>query len=335
MKLIYSEVVQKTKYIWIVLSVAVLLVVLSLVTVWRLLQPMSLSTTESQKFVVTKGESISSIGQKLTQAGLLRHPWVFRGAVYYLQNSWATTGTSIQAGSFELSPNMNVWQIVNQLTKGSEDVWLTFLEGWRAEEIAREAGDKLTNFSGQEFLNLAEAFEGQLFPDTYLVPLEYSPQQLVNLLKNTFEAKIAMGLADEISKSGRSLDDILIMASLVEREAKGKSQMQQVAGVLNNRLEVGMALQVDATLQYIKGENSKGEWWAPPLAADKKIVSLYNTYLHPGLPPKPICNPGFDAIEAVLNPIESDNLYYLHAPDGSIYFAKTLEQHNQNIANYL
>ena len=326
---------RKFKLIWVIFGLAICLVVFSLAVVWLMLKPVNPAMESSQKFVVTKGESISSIGQKLTTAGLLRHPLVLRGAVYYLQNSWTKSGTSIQAGSFELSPAMNVWQIVDRLTKGSDDVWLTFLEGWRAEELALTASSHLTNFSTQEFLDMAKPIEGRLFPDTYLVPLEFSASQLVNLLESTFEAKVTVGLAQEIAESGKTLNDILILASLVEREARDMRQMQQVAGVLNNRLAIGMALQVDATLQYIKGANAQGEWWAPPLAGDKKIDSAFNTYLHSGLPPKPICNPSLDAIKAVLKPIDSDYLYYLHAPDGNIYFAKTLEEHNQNIAKYL
>ncbi|MBU0978286.1 MAG: endolytic transglycosylase MltG [Patescibacteria group bacterium] len=325
----------KSKLILIIVSLLAGLLALGAGVIWQLLQPVNPSAQTPQKFVVAKGESISSIGDKLTQTGLLRHPLVFRGAVYYLQNSWTTTGTSIQAGSFELSPAMNIWQIVKRLTQGSDDVWLTLLEGWRVEEIAQVAQNKLTNFSVPDFLDLARPLEGQLFPDTYLVPLEFSPDQLTTLLTTTFEKKVTTGLAEEIAGSDRPLEEVIILASLVEREARGYDQMRQVAGVLEHRLKIGMALQVDATLQYAKGPSTQGEWWAPPLVGDKKIVSPYNTYLHPGLPPRPICNPGLEAIRAVLNPIETDNLYYLHAPDGQIYFAQTLEEHNRNVAKYL
>jgi len=319
----------------LIISLSLTVVLFFVLVAWYLLQPVNSSDNTSQRFVIAKGEAISSVGSKLTQANLLRHPLVFRLSVKYLQSTWLKDGKSIQAGSFELSPDMDVWQIANTLSQGSEDVWLTTLEGWRREEIALTASSKLTNFSTTEFIKLTQNSEGRLFPDSYLVPLEYSASQLVDLLESTFVTKVSKGLKPEITASGKSLDEILILASLVEREARGSGQMRTVAGILNNRLEIGMALQVDATLQYAKGANRQGEWWAPPLSADKAINSLYNTYQNPGLPPAPICNPGLDAIKAVLNPEESDYIYYLHSPDGSIHFARTLEEHNRNIANYL
>ena len=126
------------------------------------------------------------------------------------------------------------------------------------------------------------------------------------------------------------------MASIVQREARDKTQMQNVAGILWNRLEIGMPLQVDASLQYVRGFDEVDQtWWAVPLAVDRARESEFNTYLNAGLPPAPICNPGFDAIEATLNPIDSDNIFYLHAPDGTIHYGETLDQHNANIQQHL
>jgi UPF0755 protein len=156
------------------------------------------------------------------------------------------------------------------------------------------------------------------------------------LLENTFERKVETGLKEELVDSGKSLKDIITMASLIQREARGAEQMKLVSGVLWNRVDINMALNVDATLQYIKGyDNVQNTWWAPPLAVDKERTSLYNTYKHPGLPPGPITNPGLDAIKAAASPTETAYMYYLHDPTGKIHFGKTLDEHNVNVQKYL
>jgi UPF0755 protein len=185
-------------------------------------------------------------------------------------------------------------------------------------------------------LTLTEGLEGRLFPDTYLIAKESTAETIVSLLLNTFEQKVLIGFADEIAAAKRDFDQVLILASIVEREARGLEEMRHVAGILENRLELGMALQADATLQYIKGYNPSTEsWWSPPRAADKNLESPFNTYLYPGLPPQPITNPGLLAISASLKPLETDNLYYLHGADGEIHYAHSLEVHNANVRRYL
>jgi UPF0755 protein len=174
-----------------------------------------------------------------------------------------------------------------------------------------------------------------LFPDTYLVSRQASTASLVSLLENTFQTKIESGLAEEIAASPHSLTDALTMASLVQRESSSDSEMPAVAGVLWNRVELGMPLGVDATLQYIAGYDSATQrWWTPPNVAVKDSTSLFNTYKYAGLPPAPIANPGLAAVRAALQPEPSEYLFYIHADD-QIYFGRTLEEHNQNINRYL
>jgi UPF0755 protein len=316
-----------------------------------LLKPVSVlvdsEEVQSQRFVIPKGQAISIIGQRLQEENLIKNAYAFRFVV--MRDDLAS---KIQAGSFDISPTMSVSEIAKHLTTGTEDVWITILEGWRAEEIAESLANKdLDAFDKEEFLNLAKASEGMLYPDTYLIPREMTSQAIYNLLLNTFEKKVSQGLWDEIEalESGegnlskkysatqiKTFDQVLIMASLVEREAKTYEQMRRVAGILWNRIEIGMALQVDATLQYSNGYNKvQDKWWAVPSAQDKKINSPFNTYLNPGLPPKPICNPGLNAIKATLEPIESDALFYIHDSDGSMYYSSNLEGHNANINKYL
>jgi UPF0755 protein len=287
---------------------------------------------EVQRFIIPKGQAVSIIGNRLQEAGLIKNSLVFRLIV---RNEGLDD--KIQAGSFDLSPNMNSTEIAYELTQGTNDLWVTILEGWRREEIAESLSkQELAEFSTEEFLAETVGLEGRLFPDTYLVPREVTASQIALLLEQTFERKVTVGLADEIAASPYDFADALVMASIVEREARGEDELRMVAGILWNRVEIGMALQADATLQYVKGFNEiEDSWWAPPLSADKQLPSVYNTYRYPGLPPAPIANPGLTAIEAALNPAATDYLYYLHDRTGQIHYARTLEEHNANVSEFL
>lgn len=307
-------------------------VLMSLGSFFYLYQPVDSNSVATQTFVIPKGQSVTKIGQRLEEAGLIRSAFIFRFEV-----KRTGLGDKIQAGSFKLGSDMSLGEILQQLTTGTEDLWITLLEGWRVEQVAESLETQhLVDFDKSEFLDLAKDKEGYLFPDTYLIPREMSAQQVLSLLENTFDKKVVNDLEDEWQKSELSLEDGVILASLVEREAKGYEEKRHVAGILLNRLDIGMALQVDATLQYAKGYSSAlDEWWVTPTAADRQTPSLFNTYLNPGLPPHPIANPGLDSIKAVLNPLASDDFYYIHDGQGVIHYAKTLEEHNRNVAKYL
>jgi UPF0755 protein len=314
-----------------ILSISVISMLLALSYVYNLSQPASQSKA-TVRFVIPKGQAISIIGQRLEEEGLINNAYVFRLAVK-LNN----LGTSIQAGSFDLSPSLSTSEIATHLTTGTEDTWITILEGWRVEEIAESLDSQdLDNFDAAEFIELASRSEGMLYPDTYLIPREMSTKNIHSMLLNTFERKIIQGLSEEITDSEYAFEDVLIMASLVEREARNYEQMRKVSGILWNRIDLGMALQVDATLQYVSGyNNSQESWWAPPSVSQKKLESAFNTYQNPGLPPKPIANPGYNAVKATLLPQDSNDLFYIHANDGNMYTAATLQEHNVNINKYL
>ena len=303
----------------------------SIAWVYTLLLPVLPGQVEAQTFVIPKGQALSVIGQRLAEVGLIKHPLIFRAVV-----TQQDLATKIQAGSFSLSPSMSTLELAQTLTQGTEDVWVTLLEGWRAEEMAEYLSKKeeLLDFDTQEFLEVASGYDGMLYPDTYLIPREMSAESIVLLLVNTFEARMTSKLSEELAATDRDFEDILVMASIVQREARDPEQMRHVAGILWNRIDIGMALQVDATLQYIKGTSS--EWWPTPLSADKQLVSQYNTYQNPGLPPGPISNPGLDALRATASPLEVDDLFYIHDPvTGAMYYATTIEEHNQNVNKYL
>jgi UPF0755 protein len=315
----------------LLVAVGILVALSAAALVYYALTPISTSPDEV-RFVVARGQSISAIGAKLTTEGFIRHPLIFRAVV-------KAKGLEqlIQAGSFKLAKNQTPWQIATALTQGTDDLWITIPEGWRREEIAKYLSEQeLSEFDEDEFLELTSASEGKLFPETYLVSREVTAKGIYDLLTNTFERKVVDGLSEEIEQSGHTLDEILIMASLLEREGNTPAQLNHIAGILWHRIDIGMALQVDASLQYVKGYDAKTKsWWVPPLAADKQLDSPFNTYAHPGLPPRPIANPGLDAIKAAATPDRVTDLFYIHDSSGQMHFAKTLEEHNRNVERYL
>lgn len=277
---------------------------------YTLTLPFSSDATLSS-FEITRGSSVKQIARDLESAGLLRSPLYFRYLVRRHQ-------LSLQAGLFQLSPSLSPQDLALTLTRGlAPDHKLTIPEGYRSEQIAQSAGLPL-----QEFLSAAEGLEGQLFPDTYFVKEGITASELVALLHANFTKKLG------------SLDqETLILASLVERETKGLAEKPIVAGILKRRLLAGWPLELDATIQYIAGK--PGDWWPDTTLADRARSSPYNTYLHPGLPPAPIGNPGLDSIRAVQNAADSPYWFYLHDRAGTIHYASTLEEHNQNIAKYI
>jgi UPF0755 protein len=312
---------------------SILLLVISVVIiVFSLLRPVDSSDQRTVTFVVPKGQSSQQIAFRLHEAGLLRFPLAFRIVVYQkgLQNK-------IQAGSFRLSPSLSTWELAQALTKGTNDLWITLPEGWRREEIAASLSEQdLNDFDEKDFLYLTSNLEGQLFPDTYLISKSISTQALVNLLHSTFENKVLTVVNEDLSSSKLNLNQILTLASLVQRESANDAEMPLIAGILFNRLDIGMPLQVDATLQYIKSYSSAEQsWWSTPTAADKSLNSPFNTYQNSGLPPSPICNPGLAAIKAVLNPQVTSAFYYIHDLSGRIHVAETLDGHNANVNRYL
>jgi len=277
---------------------------------YTLSKPVS-SVTEYRSFEIVKGQSVRSVASSLKSAGLIKSPLYFR---YIVRQKNLT----IQAGIFQISTSSALREIANTLTKGvTPDVKLTIPEGFRSEQIAETAGIPI-----KEFLVAAKGLEGQLFPDTYFIKKGITAPEIVAIMHDNF-----------IKKTGTVDKSTLILASLVERETKGDSEKPIVAGILKKRLATGWALELDATVQYFLGK--PGNWWANTTLLDRKIASPYNTYLHTGLPPSPIGNPGLSSIKAVQNAVDSPYWFYLHDREGNIRYGSTLEEHNQNIARYI
>lgn len=287
------------------------------------LKPVNPRDNSEKMFVITPGSGSRQISRDLKREGLIRDENVF---FFFLRQSGFEK--KIQAGDFRLSPSMSAATIAKTLTESSIDAWVTIPEGKRAEEIAEILSEKIASYDPSWEDELIKN-EGTLFPDTYLVPRDSSIETIINLLTNTFEQKYST-VKNNTSYSKR---DIIIIASMIEREAKHDEDRPIISSVIHNRLEIGMALQIDATIQYAKGY--KGKWWAPvTLSEYKSVNSLYNTYLHPDLPPGPIANPGLEALKAAADPASTDYLYYITDQNGINRYAKTLDQHEANKAKY-
>lgn len=278
-------------------------------------------------FIIRKGESIREISSSLKQKGLIKDPIVF-----FLLVKKLNLENKIQAGDFSLSPSMTSEEIAIALTKGTIDVWITIPEGKRAEEISEILEISIASYK-KNWASELKKYEGYLFPDTYLIPKDTNINVITAILKNNFEEKFQKL---KIKNTNYSKDEIVIIASLIEREAKFDKDRLIIASVIYNRLNIGMPLQIDATIQYALGYSKKEKkWWRKEITFDDlKIKSLYNTYENIGLPPFPISNPGLSSLNAALNPAQTNYIYYLSDKNGVNHYAKTLTEHQANIRKF-
>lgn len=261
-------------------------------------------------FSVKQGEGTREIAKSLQDTKAINSAFIFSSYVYANQYL-------LQVGVYKITPNMNLCQIVQMMHEGKiEEYIVTIPEGWRATQIDELLSQKGIIIKG-EFIKVATAKEGYLFPDTYRFPLKTSAGAILKIMTDNF-AKKTEGL--KITK------DVVTLASIVEREAKLDSDRAKIAGVYTNRLNIGMKLDADPTIQYGKGN------WNPISKTDyKNFQSAYNTYLHPGLPPTPICNPGLKSLQAALNPEKHDYYYFFTKADSQAVFSKTYQEHLDNL----
>lgn len=285
--------------------------------------------TEPVSFTINQGDGARAIAANLAQDNLIRSPTAF-----FILVKFMGIEKSLQAGNFRLNRAMNSREIAEALTHGYQDVWVTTLEGWRDEEIAQELSKNM-DIPTTEFLKVAR--EGYMFPDTYRVPHDATAGAIVNMFRATFDEKVTPAMRAAAAKAGFTMDQVVTLASIVEREGGTESDRPVIAGILIKRLKADWPLQVDATLQYAIGYQSREkDWWKKDLTEDDRLVkSPYNTYTNTGLPPGPISNPGLSSINAVIYPKASDYWYYIHDNTGQVHYAKTIEEHNANIAKYL
>lgn len=321
----------------LILIVVIMLVSLGVtVLAWfSLLQPVS-SAISPQQFVIAPGTSTSKIASNLADQGLIKSAVVFKILVYR-----ENLTQKLQAGGYTLSPSMSTSEIAYTLTEAeSEQVWVKILEGWRREEIANALATSLTahnyTFDPDEFLSQTESKEGYLFPDSYLVSPKDTEASIAKRMEETLSTKLTEQVRADIERQSKTIHQILTMASLIEREANDDQGRKMVSGILWKRIDNEWPLQVDATLQYVKGyDQQRDTWWPTALSADKEIESPYNTYKYTGLPPGPIAAPSLASIVAAVYPTQSDYWFYITGKDGKMYYGQTLDEHQANINNYL
>lgn len=290
------------------------------------------SVGASAQFLVEPGEDIPAVAQELKETGIVKSRWV---AQLVLASAVGENG--IRPGAYEVSPKMDLLAVMKTLTSMPSLVFVTIPPSVRKEEIGAQLAEEL--FWGPEQVaewedatSVASGLpEGVYYPDTYLIPTDQPPAQIAARLRGRFTDVFAK-YAQEAKEKGLAWDDVLTLASIVDREAS-KTDRELVAGILWNRIETGMKLQADATLQYAVGE--EGSWWAAPKAEYKYVDSPFNTYKYAGLPPHPINNPTVESVEAVLNPQQTGCMFYLHDNDHQIHCSLTYAGQKANVERYL
>lgn len=299
-------------------------------------------------FVVEPGDTATDIALRLKRWGLINDAELFRQLAQYEK-----ADSKLEAGRYELRANMTMGEIIEALQHGRlEEIAVTIPEGWRAEQIAEVLAEEV-GVDGETFLDLVQVrhfdyeflqdrppeatLEGFLFPDTYNLPVQPTALDIIERMLANFDQRFTAEMRQAAAEQGMTVYQVVTLASIVEREAVVAEERPIIAGVFLNRLEEGMNLESCPTVQYALGyQEDAAQWWKTPvtLVEFDQVNSLYNTYLHRGLPPGPICSPGLASIQAVLEPVETDYLYFLAKGDGSHAFATTFEEHLQNQQKY-
>ncbi len=305
------------------------------------------SDNARQMVTIPKGSTVSSIAKALAEKEVIRSPLAFR-----LYARFHGIAEKMKAGGFVFKKSQDVAQIADVLTRGyGDEVTVTIPEGYTVEDIDAllteqgliQSGElvacaKTCDFSAYDFLPKGSGassrggrLEGYLFPDTYFVLQgEFEPKAFLERLLTTFRRRVPDALGADMQASGHSLHDVLVMASLVEKETKTDEERPVVAEILWKRLDAGMYLGVDAALRYGLGKPTD-----TITKDDLESVSVYNLRKVKGLPPGAICNPGLESIKAALHPKGTEYWYYLHDRNGRIHYAVTNDEHNLNRAKYL
>lgn len=275
---------------------------------------------------IERGQPLGVISYKLKNDGYIRSRFLFEGLVILKQNE-----KSIVEGEYYFEKPTNLIFLVFKITGsdfGLDRVKITIPEGYNRNQIAKRCEALLKHCVAANFLEKTKDLEGLLFPDTYLLFPSKNEDDLINKMLATFDTKTKDLFGPEITPKQKK--DILILASILERESAGDNDIKTISGILQNRLRIDMPLQVDATFYYLLGKES-----SELTLTDLKIKSPYNTYINKGLPPEAIGNPGVKAISAALHPTKTDYLYYLHDKNGVAHYAKTNAEHAKNKRLYL
>ncbi|MDB4992480.1 MAG: aminodeoxychorismate lyase, protein [Parcubacteria group bacterium] len=314
----------ETYRIWLT-GIAVLLIVGITVVVWLFSPPSNFPA--NSLITISKDAPASTFGATLADAHLIRSEFLFKVLA-------RITGFDhhLDTGAYVFKKPASLISVLRRIHAGQhgiEAVHITFTEGMTHYDMADTLEAQLPGFNRSAFLNAASTSEGYLFPDTYFFMPGDSGDDIVIRLKSQFSQSIAT-ITPQILASRHKFSDAVILASILEREAKTEEDKRIVAGILWNRIAKGMPLQVDAVFGYIHKENGY-----TPTAEDLASNSPYNTYRNKGLPPTAISNPGIESLLAAVTPAQTKYFYYLTGNDGKMHYAVTFDQHKKNVAQYL
>ncbi|MEA2098023.1 MAG: endolytic transglycosylase MltG [Patescibacteria group bacterium] len=309
--------------------------------------PYNIEDSEKREFIIQNGESVEQIAVNLERDGLIVGKDFFKICVWEKK-----IASDLQAGSYELSPSMTIMRITDLFIGGKikgNEIWVTIPEGFSSEEIDErlaESGlinkEEFINFDNnipQDFLNKyefledardGESLQGYYFPDTYKYYSDSSIEEIASKMLNNFDLKLTDDLRAEIKSQNRTIFEVIILASIIEKEVGDSKDMKNVSSVFLNRLEIGQALESDATINYVTKTGR-----ARSTYEDLEIESPYNTYKYTGFTPTPISNPGLEAIKAAISPEKTDYFYFLTKEDGGAIFSKTYQEHLKNKYKYL
>jgi UPF0755 protein len=287
--------------------------------------------------IIPRGTSFNGVIERLEEKHVLAHPIAFR-----ILARLRHVDAEVKAGEYTFPAHQTSDEILQRLVRGEQTaIWLTIPEGFTAKQIAQEIQARgLGNAAAFDQLFLHEgieldgtrtpSMEGYLFPSTYLIPTGIDPAGAAKIMVDQFRSELPRDAEARAKALGRTVPEIVAIASLVEREGKVDDERPLIASVIYNRLRLGMPLEVDASLEYAFPEHHD-----VITKRDLEVDSPYNTYRHLGLPPTPIANPGKPSLDAAFRPAHTDYLYYVAKGDGRHAFAKTLAEHNANVERFL
>jgi len=302
---------------------------------------------------ITSGMGSRQIAGLLKQEGIIRSKWIFIAYVSLIGRV-----SDLKPGKYIIGGQSSLADIAQTLSYGgTQERIITIPEGWNTRDIGSylekenivsyiefeknvDRGNAIHWRERFGFLRDAPAdasLEGFIFPDTYRIFIGSPVEEIIEKILKNFNKKLSSDLREEVLKQDKNIFETIILASLIEKEVISDEDRAIVSGILWKRMKLGIPLQVDATITYVKnqGARSKNQGDGRILIEDTKIDSPYNTYKYAGLPAGPISNPGLSAIRAAIFPKESPYLYYLSASDGRTIFSRTLEEHNKAKAKYL
>jgi UPF0755 protein len=336
---------------WIIWML-IILVIIGIFTYSYYIMTKKVTIQSTKTFEINQGEKVNQIAENLKNNGIINSIYVFKIDLVINHKS-----SKLQTGTFIFQGSLNTMQVINILTTQNTKNQVTFKEGMRIEEMGKYLESKgivkssdfiaeadnvskyKSKYSFLSGLSANDSLEGFLFPDTYRFNPNATSTDIVDKMLENFNEKVYKNIASSLANKNENLKNVLILASIVEREVAFESERPVVAGIYQNRINQNMKLQADPTVQYAKDTQNPPQnyqnYWGKITAADyTSIISEYNTYLNFGFPPTPICNPGLSSIQAAINLTKSDYLYFF-TNNGQIYYSKTAAEQLQKEKQYL